>query len=155
MDVILKFTFSFFVLIFLAACSSIYHPKNDHVPEGYSEQKISSTEYRIVFETYSGDGWEELEGFLYFRAAEIGIENNYSYFSITEQSRETETKIFRKPEVVGSSTVGSMGNTNQANTLIPAHDFEFKVKRVSGHFHYSNDNVPESIAVSTILESVK
>jgi len=33
---------------------------------------------------------------------------------------------------------------------ITPHDFEFKVKRVSGYFHYSSDNVIGSIAISTI-----
>ncbi len=153
MDVILKFSVSLLTLIVLAGCGTIYHSKDDYIPEGYSEHKISTTEYRVIFETYGYEYWEELEAFLYLRAAEIGAENGYQYFSATALNRETELKVIRKPEVVGANTVGRMGITNQSNVLIPAHDFEFNIRRVAANFHYSNKKSLGSNTVSVILES--
>ena len=69
------------LLITLSGCSSIYHLKDSHVPEGYFETKVGQNIYDITFEAYRDEDWEVLEKYLFERAGEIGKENDFHFFS--------------------------------------------------------------------------
>ena len=88
----------------LAACatSTPYGPMDGRY--GYSEQRIETDRYRVVFSGNSSTPRETVETFLLYRAAELTRDNGYDYFTVTEQdtdSTSTFTTTGTGPSVFG------------------------------------------------------
>ena len=131
--------FCILLLIFLSGCSSIYHPKESYVPEGFSEHKVSHQKYEVFFETYQKESWEELEEFLFKRAGEICDENNFSFYSFSVVNRKEKLESITVPAVVVPESVGSCGSNctyNRSGMVIPEYQIEFYIKSVSSIFTY-------------------
>ena len=56
---------------------------------GYSEQKIETNRYRVVFNGNSSTSREDVELFLLYRAAEITIAEGMDYFQVIEHETDT------------------------------------------------------------------
>lgn len=127
------------LLIILSGCSSIYHPKESYVPEGFVEQEVSHNKYEITFEAYNKENWEELEGYMFKRAGEIGEDNNFSVYSFSKVNRKEELESVTVPAVVVPESVGSCGSNctfNRLGMVIPEYQIEFHIRTVSSIFTY-------------------
>lgn len=89
----------------LSACASLptYHPASKIGASGFSEKKISTNQYRVMFQGDSSTSRYEVEDYLLFRAAELTVEKGYDYFVISEQNSETKTRVVttQKPAFYG------------------------------------------------------
>jgi hypothetical protein len=131
--------FYILLLVFLSGCSSIYHPKESYVPEGFVEKEVSHNEYEIFFEAYQKESWEELERYLFKRAGEIGEANNFSVYSFSKVNRKEKLESITVPAVVVPESVGSCGSNctyNRSGMVIPEYQIEFHIRAVSSTFTY-------------------
>ena len=83
--------------ILLSACvtATQYAPATAQNGYGFSEQRIESNRYRIMFRGNSSTSRETVENFLLYRAAELTLINGYDHFIVfendTEANRSTQT----------------------------------------------------------------
>lgn len=77
----------------LMACatSTPYAPAQEGRGYGFSEQKIESNRYRIMFRGNSSTDRGTVETFLLYRAAELTLMNGFDYFIVMEQDTEAQT----------------------------------------------------------------
>ena len=127
--------------LFLVAISgcSIYHPKDSNVPEGYLEQKLSQNEYEISFEAYQRESWAELEGNLLKRAAEIGVDNNFEFYSVSNLHRIVRVEVVNvparvMPEVMSNCAGCAPGGLGMVS---PEYQNEYHIRKITGTFTYN------------------
>lgn len=77
----------------LAACatSTPYAPAAEGNGYGFSEQRIESNRYRIMFRGNSSTTRETVETFLLFRAAELTVINGFDHFIVIENDTEVRS----------------------------------------------------------------
>ncbi|HSW13811.1 MAG TPA: hypothetical protein VLI06_13285 [Solimonas sp.] len=88
----------------LAACASTltpYQPLKEG--QGYSEQRIESSRYRIGFAGNSATPRETVENYLLFRAAELTLQQGYDYFVMTSTDTESQTRYQQSVSVFAGS----------------------------------------------------
>ncbi|MBX9705169.1 MAG: hypothetical protein K5Q00_02855 [Gammaproteobacteria bacterium] len=78
----------------LTGCVSTYHPLNGS-GGGYSDQQLSSTQYKVTYDADFPDSYEKVHNYLLYRCAQIALENNYPYFIILheESSYQDTTQV--------------------------------------------------------------
>ena len=147
-----------FVFLVISGCSSIYHKKEGWVPEGYSDQKISETEYLISFQTYRNEDWTKVKDHLLFRAAEIGKLNNYSFFSITDTKKEEEVEHQSMQAVIatqeGFSNSGSAAKSI-TGPVSPQYVKEYTIRTLSSIATYSNKKKDNEYTVEQVLTDIQ
>ena len=141
-----------FSLLLLSGCSSIYHPQEGWVPEGYSEQRESEHQYSVRFQSYRGEDWLELKALLLYRAAELGGEQSYKYFLLsdlknTEKVEVTETQAIK---VAGYNAIDS-----SAATEIPYNAFHHKIRTVDALITYTDTQSTGSYEVAHVLATTQ
>jgi len=128
-------------LLGLSGCSSIYHPKDSHVPEGYVDIQTAHNKFAISFESYQEESWEELESYLSRRANEIGLGNGFSFYSGSVIERKERLELITVPAVVVPEAMGNCGDCTYTGSgaLIPEYQREFHIRAVSGSFTYDTE----------------
>jgi hypothetical protein len=83
----------------LAACatSTPYGPATDKNPYGFSDQRIETNRYRVVFRGNSSTTRETVETFLLYRAAELTVQSGFDYFVVSEQDTEANKRYSTSP----------------------------------------------------------
>ena len=78
----------------LAACatSTPYGPAEGGSGYGFSEQRIESNRYRVMFRGNSSTTREIVETFLLYRAAELTLMNGFEHFIVVENDTETRRR---------------------------------------------------------------
>lgn len=78
--------------LLLSACATVtpYQPLSEG--EGYAEQRIESTRYRVSFAGNSITPRETVENYLLFRAAELTLQQGYDYFVLTGGDTDSQTR---------------------------------------------------------------
>lgn len=76
----------------LAGCvtATPYQPAIDG--HGYSEQKLESNRYKVLFAGNSSTPRRTVENYLLYRAAEVTLQNGYDYFVLVDQSTDADTE---------------------------------------------------------------
>jgi len=79
-------------VLLLSACATVtpYQPLKEG--EGYTEQRIESTRYRVSFAGNSITPRETVENYLLFRAAELTLQQGYDYFVLTGSDTDSQTR---------------------------------------------------------------
>jgi hypothetical protein len=79
----------------LAGCATAtpYQPAKDGL--GYSEQKLESNRYRVMFAGNSSTPRQTVENYLLYRAAEITLNNGYDYFVIADNATNADTRYLQ------------------------------------------------------------
>jgi len=79
-------------VLLLSACATVtpYQPLREG--EGYTEQRIESTRYRVSFAGNSITPRETVENYLLFRAAELTLQQGYDYFVLTGSDTDSQTR---------------------------------------------------------------
>ncbi len=124
------------ILLVLSGCSTLYHKNDGLIPEGYSDKKISETEYLITIQTYKKEDWKELLTHLLHRAAEVGMLNNYSFFSITDLKKRKKTESQEGP-VTHQSVVVLWPGTSYNVPVTKFYGSKFKIRTLSAIAKYS------------------
>ncbi|MEO0398303.1 MAG: hypothetical protein AAF224_02645 [Pseudomonadota bacterium] len=93
----------------LAACatSTPYAPATDGNRYGFSEQRIESNRYRIMFRGNSSTTRETVETFLLYRAAELTLMNGFDHFIVIEN--DTEARSNYSTTTTGPAFFGRYG----------------------------------------------
>ncbi len=139
--------------LLLSGCSSIYHPQQGWVPEGYSEERASEHQYTVQFESYRGEEWQQLEQYLIYRAAEIGAEHSYRYFLVNDLQNKERVEVNESQSI---KVTMYHGTDSGANTEIPYTAFHHEIRTVNALVTYtqkpSNDSydVMESLATISV-----
>lgn len=76
----------------LAACATAtpYQPARDG--QGYSEQRLESNRYKILFAGNSITPRQTVENYLLYRSAEVTLQNGYDYFVIADTATDAQTQ---------------------------------------------------------------
>jgi len=140
----------------LASCAKItYQERDEFTPNGYSELHIEGDIYRISYETYKLKATEVLlTEMAKFRAAELTLDKNKSYFEIISVNFTEAMDEYNVPEQTIRHSYGG-GNAGAPNfgggtlpsiteeTVIPAHVRQFNVKRTDMQIRISADKDSE------------
>lgn len=108
MKTIRRFTLSLLALG-LGACATTTPYQPLQKGEGYAEQKIESNRYRITFDGNFRTRKQTVENFMLYRAAEITLANGGSYFVVTDQNTEADTRYTQTFSGVGSDVFATRG----------------------------------------------
>lgn len=86
----------------LSACATVtpYQPLTQG--QGYAEQKLEDTRYRVSFSGNDLTPRQTVENYLLFRAAELTLEQGHDYFILLSPSTETETRYTQNVNLLGS-----------------------------------------------------
>jgi hypothetical protein len=79
----------------LAACATPadYHARTPAAADGYSEQRLDDTRWRVEFVGDASASQERVESYLLYRAAELTAARGYDWFLASNHSGETESEI--------------------------------------------------------------
>lgn len=81
--------------IFITACATATPYQQAQAPgaSGFSQTKVQSDRYTVSFSGNSLTERETVETYLLYRAAEVAVENGYSYFTVDDKDTEAKTRI--------------------------------------------------------------
>lgn len=82
---------AFIAAVLAAGCVSMTPYEPMRRGEGYSEQKIESNRYRVVFAGNSATPRQTVETYLLYRAAELTLQEGYDYFVTSGRQTEAQT----------------------------------------------------------------
>lgn len=132
--------------LFLTGCSSIYHPQQGWVPEGYSEIRADDYHYEIRFQTYRGEDWDILQACLMYRAAQLGNELQFEAFTLGPVSQREHIDSTSTSPATGSATTvgvpsGFAGTDSKPvyGASAPVYVMEHTIRSVSATVNYQND----------------
>ena len=76
----------------LMACATAtpYQPLRSG--QGYSEQRLESNRFKILFAGNASTPRQTVENYLLYRSAEVTLQNGYDYFVMADTSTEAETR---------------------------------------------------------------
>jgi hypothetical protein len=79
----------------LAACATPadYHARTRAAGDGYSEQRLDATRWRVEFAGDASASQERVESYLLYRAAELTAASGYDWFLASNHSGETESEV--------------------------------------------------------------
>ncbi len=146
-----------FCSYFLTGCSSIYHPQQGWVPEGYSETKLEEKKYSVTFQTYRGEDWTVIEDNLKRRAAQIALINAFSHFSLGELKRNEGYEFNEyNPTTHAMSTVSVIGVGRNQNSIIhietpPYSAMHYILRSINAVVSYSNNPETDQFEAENIL----
>lgn len=85
-------------LVILAACTSVgvYHPARFAGDEGFSEKRLGSDQYRVMFRGNATTSRETVEDYLLLHAAEITLQEGNEAFIVIERDMDVETHIRKR-----------------------------------------------------------
>lgn len=134
-----KTLFYTLLIVCLSGCSSIYHPKDSYVPEGYFEQKISDTVFEISFESYQRESWGELEQYLLQRAEEIRVEYAFQSYAMSNYRKLERVEVVEVPARVMPEAMANCSGCAQSGLglVSPAYQREYHIRTVIGIFEYN------------------
>jgi hypothetical protein len=75
----------------ISACATSTPYQPAHHGLGYSEQRLETNRYKIMFAGNAETPRRVVETYLLYRAAEVTLQNGYDYFVLTDQSTDKET----------------------------------------------------------------
>lgn len=75
----------------LAACAQMTPYQPAHNGLGYSEQRLESNRYKVMFAGNASTPREVVENYLLYRAAEVTLQNGYDYFVIADTVTDRDT----------------------------------------------------------------
>lgn len=89
--------------LLLAGCATMtpYQPLRNG--EGYSEQRIESHRYRVLFTGNAATPRQTVENYLLFRAAELTLAAGYDYFVLSHSDTDAKTRY--------QETISAFGGT--------------------------------------------
>lgn len=81
----------------LSACATPtpYQARSAGQADGYWEEKLSDSQYRVVFAGNAHTPRDRVEQFLLRRAAEITIRNGHEWFRVSDQRTEGNVRIIQ------------------------------------------------------------
>lgn len=137
---------------FLISCSSIYHKHDGRVPEGYSDVKISDSEYQVIFEAYQRESWEELTKYATKRAAEIAQSKGYDMFIIRDATNSESVETQTSAAISGGLSKGGGANSPIfSGTVTPSYVYEFTIRKVVLNIELVEASGAQVLSVSSIL----
>lgn len=84
-----------------------YSPSSAFSASGYSERRISESEYEIIARGSAATPKERVERIALARAAQIGLENKLHFFKVTAISHgvacQGKREVYRQPGIAASS----------------------------------------------------
>src|SRR5512139_1039024 len=84
--------------LMVSACATptAYQPLDprDRASGGYSEQRIESNRFRVVFRGNSMTSRETVETYLLYRAAELTLANGYDWFVMADRDTERHSNTY-------------------------------------------------------------
>jgi hypothetical protein len=138
------------LLLLLTACSSLYHPQQGWVPEGYHENQLDDRHYQIQFQTYRSEDWGVLQACMLYRAAQLGRENQFMGFTLRNVQQSEKYDVNAGSPATGASTSvgvsgGFMGTDNKPvyGAVAPVYVMEYKIRTVSADVDYSPMDIYE------------
>lgn len=81
------------VAVTACATPASYHARTAAAPEGYSDQRLDETRWRVEFVGDASASRERVESYLLYRAAELTEASGYDWFLSSNHSGETESEI--------------------------------------------------------------
>jgi hypothetical protein len=75
---------------------------------GFTDQRIEADRYRVIFEGNSRTTRQRVEDSLLLRAANLTLENGYTWFQVVNRATDPKTYQIRTPSI-GSSWGGGFG----------------------------------------------
>jgi len=148
------------LIVLLSGCASInYQQRGEHTPDGYSESRLENGNYVVVYETFKKAGNQAyLERLVLKRAAELTQSENKQYFEVLSNSyKEYDDKVDIPEHTIKnsykvSSGSGMDGIEQEFNTLIPAHNKTFNIKKISLTILLLAEKSQSSLFASDYLE---
>lgn len=137
-------------LLLLSGCSSIYHPQEGWVPEGYSEQQQGDHQYTVRFQSYRGEDWLELKKLLLYRAAQLASSHQHSHFLMSNLTNKEQYEI-GEAQAVMSAPHNSEGAYQQVTA--PYMAFHHKIRTVDALITYIETPSENSYDVQQLLTS--
>ena len=137
-------------LLLLSGCSSIYHPQEGWVPEGYSEQQQGDHQYTVRFQSYRGEDWLELKKLLLYRAAQLASSHEHSHFLMSNLTNQEQYEIGEAQAVM--SAPHNSESTHQQVTA-PYMAFHNKIRTVDALITYIDTPSENSYDVQQLLAS--
>ena len=139
------------LLLLLSGCSSIYHPQEGWVPEGYSEQKQGGHQYSVRFQSYRGEGWHELEKLLLYRAAQLATVHQHRYFLVSELTNKEEIEVAETQAVMRAPH----DDNAYLQVTAPYMASHHKIRTVDALITYTDSQGPTSYNVEQLLATTK
>jgi len=86
-----KFALTLLLPVLMAGCATVtpYGPAGSPGGYGYADQKIDSNHYRVSFKGNASTSRQNVENFLFYRAADLTLETGNDYFIVLEEDTET------------------------------------------------------------------
>lgn len=110
---LLRFCGMITVAVLVCSCATAYQPDGTDGTGGYTFARLSENVFKVEF---SGNGFTEpkrAKDFALLRAAEICLEHNYRYFSISGEGDNSRTDTIRTGEThYTTGTINSYGGFN-------------------------------------------
>lgn len=108
-------------LAMLGACSTTqtaFTPFQAAIPGkfGFSEQRIETARYRVMFEGNSRTTRQRVEDSLLLRAANVTLENGYDWFQIVNRATDPKTYQIHSP-AIATSWGGGYGHYGGFSTM--------------------------------------
>ncbi len=91
---------------------------------GFSEQRIESNRYRVMFRGNSSTTRETVENFLLFRAAELTLLNDFDHFIVVENDTEANRRL-RTTATASPAFYGRYGGFGFAGRGFPYYAYGF------------------------------
>jgi len=90
------------VILAFAACSTAtpYQPAAAH-GGGYKDLKLDKEKYRISFQGNEETARETVEIYLLYRAAELTVQDGFSFFQVSAPKTDAQTRIDVQPMYAG------------------------------------------------------
>lgn len=81
--------------VIMTACATAtpYQPAAAPGKSGFSQSKVQSDRYTVSFAGNTLTDRETVETYLLYRAAEVAVENGYSYFTMDDKDTEEKTRL--------------------------------------------------------------
>ncbi len=76
----------FIITLAVAGCTTPYQPFEFFGTGGYTDEKISDDSYRVTFYGNRVTSPETVHKFLFYRTAEITLENGFDYFRVVSKT---------------------------------------------------------------------
>ena len=100
--------FLLFLILGCITAPSQYIPRpigdDDGSVGGYQDFRLGKNLYKVSFDGNERTSWEKTEDWFLRRCAELTLENDYQYFTITEKMNTTKRTHFGSPRRMHHST---------------------------------------------------
>jgi len=139
-------------LLLLSGCSSIYHPIEGWVPEGYSEQRQSEHQYTVRFQSYRGEDWLRLKELLLYRAAQLAESHQHSHFVMSNLTNKEQYEIGEAQPVMSAA---HHNDNAYLQVTAPYMAFHNKIRTVDALITYTDAFSEDSYDVQQLLSNTR